>query len=69
MQNHTKWWLSVYVGIRYQTCKEVSESTWRGCLEFVRTEARALAYNAESDFDDAALLELSQVIEKELEGK
>lgn len=69
MKEHTKWWRRVYVAlIKNKTRREVSEITWQCCLEWVQAEAMALALNNETDFDDAALFELSQIISTELES-
>lgn len=67
MKQHAYWWKRVFMAlIRNKTREEISEATWRRALVWLQTEARTLAMDDESDFDDAALLELSQVINEEL---
>lgn len=69
MKQHTKWWERVYTEfIKNKTRREISETTWRSCLKWMQSEAATLALYHGTDFDDAALFELAQIINEELDS-
>ena len=67
VKQHTRWWKRVYTEfIKNKTRKEISETTWRCCLEWVQTEAERLRLD---DMIVDPLLMLSRVIDEELDSK
>lgn len=67
MKQHIQWWKRVCTEfIKNKTRREISETTWRSCLEWMLVEIGKCTMN---DIGDDALLNLEAVVRAELEGK